>query len=178
VCICPGFCSRNKLTSYVTSLLLKIFASSYESSKAYVIFFCLPGCSEDVMTSDHSPVFANFQVGVRGQYVSNAGIGLSSWCSGSRHHEVHVCLGLLRFARTNWTILCEGRVVMWIFLSYVDFDLGKHWRVDWRNTVVEQAVQIFWRCYSNIEVTIFMYPHLQRILKEIDFNYVIVNGKT
>jgi len=25
------------------------------------------------MTSDHSPIFANFQVGVRGQYVSNEG---------------------------------------------------------------------------------------------------------
>ena len=32
-----------------------------------------PGCSEDIMTSDHSPLFSNFQVGVRGQYISKDG---------------------------------------------------------------------------------------------------------
>ena len=33
----------------------------------------ISGCSDDIMTSDHSPLFSNFQVGVRGQYVSKEG---------------------------------------------------------------------------------------------------------
>lgn len=34
------------------------------------LFSLLSGCTEDIMTSDHSPVFATFQVGVTSQFVS------------------------------------------------------------------------------------------------------------
>ena len=32
-----------------------------------------PGCTTDIMTSDHSPVFATFQIGGVKQYASEAG---------------------------------------------------------------------------------------------------------
>lgn len=32
-----------------------------------------PGCTDDVMTSDHSPVFGSFEVGVTSQFVSKKG---------------------------------------------------------------------------------------------------------
>lgn len=43
--------------------------------------FLLAGCTTDIMTSDHSPVFATFEVGVTSQFVSKN--GQSGW--------VHVC---------------------------------------------------------------------------------------
>lgn len=36
----------------------------------------LPGCTDDVVTSDHSPVFATFEVGVTSQFVSKKGTNL------------------------------------------------------------------------------------------------------
>lgn len=35
--------------------------------------FSLAGCTTDIMTSDHSPVFATFEVGVTSQFVSKNG---------------------------------------------------------------------------------------------------------
>lgn len=34
------------------------------------------GCTDDIVTSDHSPVFATFEVGVTSQFVSKKGIRL------------------------------------------------------------------------------------------------------
>lgn len=34
---------------------------------------CLAGCTDDIVTSDHSPVFATFEVGVTSQFVSKKG---------------------------------------------------------------------------------------------------------
>lgn len=34
----------------------------------------LAGCTNNIMTSDHSPVFASFEVGVASQYVSKQGM--------------------------------------------------------------------------------------------------------
>lgn len=36
-------------------------------------FFCFSGCTDDIVTSDHSPVFATFEVGVTSQFVSKKG---------------------------------------------------------------------------------------------------------
>lgn len=36
--------------------------------------FQLAGCTNDIMTSDHSPVFASFEVGVASQFVSKQGM--------------------------------------------------------------------------------------------------------
>lgn len=37
------------------------------------LFFFPPGCTDDIVTSDHSPVFATFEVGVTSQFVSKKG---------------------------------------------------------------------------------------------------------
>lgn len=37
-------------------------------------FFFLTGCTDDIVTSDHSPVFATYEVGVTSQFVSKKGI--------------------------------------------------------------------------------------------------------
>lgn len=42
----------------------------------FVCLFFLPGCTDDVVTSDHSPVFATFEVGVTSQFVSKKGTNL------------------------------------------------------------------------------------------------------
>lgn len=36
---------------------------------------CHPGCTDDIVTSDHSPVFATFEVGVTSQFVPKEGKG-------------------------------------------------------------------------------------------------------
>lgn len=36
--------------------------------------FFLTGCTDDIVTSDHSPVFATYEVGVTSQFVSKKGI--------------------------------------------------------------------------------------------------------
>lgn len=38
----------------------------------------LAGCTNDIMTSDHSPVFASFEVGVASQFVSKQGMSTTS----------------------------------------------------------------------------------------------------
>lgn len=35
--------------------------------------FCFSGCTDDIVTSDHSPVFGTFEVGVTSQFVSKKG---------------------------------------------------------------------------------------------------------
>lgn len=42
----------------------------------YKCLFELAGCTNNIMTSDHSPVFASFEVGVASQYVSKQGMTL------------------------------------------------------------------------------------------------------
>lgn len=37
-----------------------------------------PGCTDDIVTSDHSPVFATFEVGVTSQFVPKKGKGFGS----------------------------------------------------------------------------------------------------
>lgn len=56
-------------------------------SRAVTILpFSLVGCTTDIMTSDHSPVFATFEVGVTSQFVSKN--GQSGWV-----HVCHIHLG-------------------------------------------------------------------------------------
>ena len=54
-------------------VLIKMNLNPSFCSKIRLKFIANLGCSDDIMTSDHSPLFSNFQVGVRGQYVSNEG---------------------------------------------------------------------------------------------------------
>lgn len=61
----PSYCDRVLWRSYPGTSIVN---TSY-------------GCTTDIMTSDHSPVFATFQIGGFKQYVSDAatpGIGLST----------------------------------------------------------------------------------------------------
>ncbi|XP_076804156.1 phosphatidylinositol 3,4,5-trisphosphate 5-phosphatase 2-like isoform X1 [Clavelina lepadiformis] len=62
---------RINVPSWCDRVLWRSYPETHNVCLAY-------GCSDDVMTSDHSPLFSNFQVGVRGQYVSNEGISNSS----------------------------------------------------------------------------------------------------
>nr|XP_039251513.1 phosphatidylinositol 3,4,5-trisphosphate 5-phosphatase 2-like [Styela clava] len=58
---------RINVPSWCDRVLWKSYPETHNVCHAY-------GCSDDIMTSDHSPVFFNIQVGVRGQYVSNEGL--------------------------------------------------------------------------------------------------------
>lgn len=41
---------------------------------SFSVYSCLfLGCTDDIVTSDHSPVFATFEVGVTSQFVSKKG---------------------------------------------------------------------------------------------------------
>lgn len=40
------------------------------------MLFCFSGCTDDIVTSDHSPVFATFEVGVTSQFVSKKGTNI------------------------------------------------------------------------------------------------------
>lgn len=62
--LCLGV--RTNVPSWCDRVLWKSFPDTHIVCRAY-------GCTNDIVTSDHSPVFAAFQVGVRGQYVSNEG---------------------------------------------------------------------------------------------------------
>lgn len=55
-------CDRRRLESFPP-----------DAVNLYVWFFCLSGCTDDIVTSDHSPVFATFEVGVTSQFVSKKG---------------------------------------------------------------------------------------------------------
>lgn len=39
----------------------------------------MPGCTDDIVTSDHSPVFATFEVGVTSQFVPKKGKDKGMW---------------------------------------------------------------------------------------------------
>ena len=65
---------RINVPSYCDRVLWKSYPGTSIVNTSY-------GCTTDIMTSDHSPVFATFQIGGFKQYVSGAatpGIGLSS----------------------------------------------------------------------------------------------------
>lgn len=44
-----------------------------------------PGCTDDIVTSDHSPVFGTFEVGVTSQFISKKGDYSRYACSCSTH---------------------------------------------------------------------------------------------
>lgn len=45
----------------------------YSAVSDILVFFFFLGCTDDIVTSDHSPVFATFEVGVTSQFVSKKG---------------------------------------------------------------------------------------------------------
>ena len=49
-------------------------AASHVLTVRHYFTSLFPGCTTDIMTSDHSPVFATFQVGGVKQYASEAGL--------------------------------------------------------------------------------------------------------
>ena len=73
----------NEATSYVTvcHYFTSLFPGCTTDIMSLFYFTSLfPGCTTDIMTSDHSPVFATFQIGGVKQYASEA--GLRSWVGG------------------------------------------------------------------------------------------------
>lgn len=50
------------------------FPQCFEQKLILLSFFCLlPGCTDDIFTSDHSPVFATFDVGVVSPFRAKTG---------------------------------------------------------------------------------------------------------
>lgn len=90
----PSWCDRILWKSYPeTHIVCNSYGEDHQKKKTFlisphnakwteikvVVYFCLfflPGCTDDVVTSDHSPVFATFEVGVTSQFVSKKGTNL------------------------------------------------------------------------------------------------------
>lgn len=91
----PSWCDRILWKSYPeTHIVCNSYGEDHQKKKTFIIsphnakwteikvvvYFCLfvflPGCTDDVVTSDHSPVFATFEVGVTSQFVSKKGTNL------------------------------------------------------------------------------------------------------
>ncbi|KAF7699684.1 hypothetical protein HF521_002642 [Silurus meridionalis] len=62
---------RTNVPSWCDRILWKSYPETHIVSNSY-------GCTDDIVTSDHSPVFATFEVGVTSQFVSKKGLQKSS----------------------------------------------------------------------------------------------------
>uniref|UniRef100_A0A8B9UJC2 phosphatidylinositol-3,4,5-trisphosphate 5-phosphatase n=1 Tax=Anas zonorhyncha TaxID=75864 RepID=A0A8B9UJC2_9AVES len=62
---------RTNVPSWCDRILWKSYPETHVNCNAY-------GCTDDIMTSDHSPVFGSFEVGVTSQFVSKKGLSKSS----------------------------------------------------------------------------------------------------
>ncbi|KAL7982848.1 hypothetical protein Chor_013454 [Crotalus horridus] len=62
---------RTNVPSWCDRILWKSYPETHINSISY-------GCTDDIMSSDHSPVFAAFEVGVTSQFVSKKGLSKSS----------------------------------------------------------------------------------------------------
>ncbi|XP_061300266.1 phosphatidylinositol 3,4,5-trisphosphate 5-phosphatase 2-like [Pezoporus flaviventris] len=62
---------RTNVPSWCDRILWKSYPETHINCNAY-------GCTDDIVTSDHSPVFASFEVGVTSQFVSKKGLSKSS----------------------------------------------------------------------------------------------------
>ncbi|XP_063806969.1 phosphatidylinositol 3,4,5-trisphosphate 5-phosphatase 2 isoform X1 [Pseudophryne corroboree] len=62
---------RTNVPSWCDRILWKSYPETHIICNSY-------GCTDDIMTSDHSPVFASFEVGVTSQFVSKKGLLKSS----------------------------------------------------------------------------------------------------
>ncbi|XP_060129945.1 phosphatidylinositol 3,4,5-trisphosphate 5-phosphatase 2 isoform X1 [Zootoca vivipara] len=62
---------RTNVPSWCDRILWKSYPETHINSNSY-------GCTDDIVSSDHSPVFAAFEVGVTSQFVSKKGLSKSS----------------------------------------------------------------------------------------------------
>uniref|UniRef100_A0A8C6XNZ3 phosphatidylinositol-3,4,5-trisphosphate 5-phosphatase n=1 Tax=Naja naja TaxID=35670 RepID=A0A8C6XNZ3_NAJNA len=62
---------RTNVPSWCDRILWKSYPETHINSTSY-------GCTDDIVSSDHSPVFAAFEVGVTSQFVSKKGLSKSS----------------------------------------------------------------------------------------------------
>ncbi|KAF7236605.1 Phosphatidylinositol 3,4,5-trisphosphate 5-phosphatase 2 [Varanus komodoensis] len=62
---------RTNVPSWCDRILWKSYPETHITSSSY-------GCTDDIVSSDHSPVFAAFEVGVTSQFVSKKGLSKSS----------------------------------------------------------------------------------------------------
>ncbi|XP_074872922.1 phosphatidylinositol 3,4,5-trisphosphate 5-phosphatase 2 isoform X2 [Carettochelys insculpta] len=62
---------RTNVPSWCDRILWKSYPETHINCNSY-------GCTDDIMTSDHSPVFGAFEVGVTSQFVSKKGLSKSS----------------------------------------------------------------------------------------------------
>ncbi|XP_068786963.1 phosphatidylinositol 3,4,5-trisphosphate 5-phosphatase 2 isoform X2 [Struthio camelus] len=62
---------RTNVPSWCDRILWKSYPETHINCNSY-------GCTDDIMSSDHSPVFGSFEVGVTSQFVSKKGLSKSS----------------------------------------------------------------------------------------------------
>ncbi|NXN81532.1 SHIP2 phosphatase, partial [Bombycilla garrulus] len=62
---------RTNVPSWCDRILWKSYPETHVNCNAY-------GCTDDIVTSDHSPVFGSFEVGVTSQFISKKGLSKSS----------------------------------------------------------------------------------------------------
>ncbi|XP_064361342.1 phosphatidylinositol 3,4,5-trisphosphate 5-phosphatase 2 isoform X2 [Dromaius novaehollandiae] len=62
---------RTNVPSWCDRILWKSYPETHVNCNSY-------GCTDDIMSSDHSPVFGSFEVGVTSQFVSKKGLSKSS----------------------------------------------------------------------------------------------------
>ncbi|XP_069664814.1 phosphatidylinositol 3,4,5-trisphosphate 5-phosphatase 2 [Haliaeetus albicilla] len=62
---------RTNVPSWCDRILWKSYPETHVNCNAY-------GCTDDIVTSDHSPVFGSFEVGVTSQFVSKKGLSKST----------------------------------------------------------------------------------------------------
>ncbi|XP_069737743.1 LOW QUALITY PROTEIN: phosphatidylinositol 3,4,5-trisphosphate 5-phosphatase 2 [Phaenicophaeus curvirostris] len=62
---------RTNVPSWCDRILWKSYPETHINCNSY-------GCTDDIVTSDHSPVFASFEVGVTSQFVSEKGLSKTS----------------------------------------------------------------------------------------------------
>ncbi|KAM4771157.1 phosphatidylinositol 3,4,5-trisphosphate 5-phosphatase 1 [Rhinophrynus dorsalis] len=79
---------KYNLPSWCDRVLWKSYPQMHALCQSY-------GCTEDITTSDHSPVFATFQVGVTSQFVSKNNPGDSSDSDAQGHIELMNCKATL-----------------------------------------------------------------------------------
>lgn len=68
-----------------SALLWEVGAESKELFPEPPLLSPSQGCTDDIVTSDHSPVFGTFEVGVTSQFISKKGDYSGYACGSGRH---------------------------------------------------------------------------------------------
>lgn len=118
VCNSYGECNHRLISCYFFFYLNWLSAGCNRQTSAYIFplqvvsdpfffsffFFFFLGCTDDIVTSDHSPVFATFEVGVTSQFVSKKGRNNEP---NSPPDVLKCCRDFVTSRLDDWTFSCE-----------------------------------------------------------------------